>query len=421
MKKAIQAVLSHHWAITEDALDTIASIAERESEYHHNLTALEAKLGRPLGNTMSASVRDGVAIIPVEGPLFAKANLMTEFSGATSYDVLARDFTQAIESEGVRAVMLSISSPGGEVEGASELAQLIRTKANETGKKVYAYIGGTGASAAYWIASAADKIVAADTAIVGSIGVMAGYTVKDPKPGEKSYKFISSQSPYKNASPENDAGASRIQANIDALAQVFIETVARNRNKKGEEAVQWTGQGAVFVASEAMSLGMIDAIGTFESTLETLTMSEIQKMDYKTLTVATLTENRADLVAEITAAAVAGVEKVDVAAVQAQAAADERARIVALEALAMPGTEDLIAKFKGDGTKPEAAAIQILQAAKAGAGKPAAAAAGHLAALKATEDALTPPQAGTGTDTEITDEQAATAALKLARQAGVDA
>ena len=145
-------------------------------------------------------------------------------------------------------------------------------------------------------------------------------------------------------------------------------------------------------------------------------------MDYSKLTVAALTENRADLVAEITAAAVASVEKVDVAAVQAQAAADERARIVALEALAMPGTEELVAKFKADGTKPEAAAIQLLQAARAAAAQPAAtAAAAHLAGLKATETNMQPPQAGTGTDTEITDEQAATAALKLARQAGVDA
>jgi ClpP class serine protease len=417
MKKVIEAVLAANWAIQPEWLETIASIAERESEYHGNLQALEAKLGRPLGNTMTATVRDGVAVIPVEGPLFRRANLMTEFSGASSYEVLARDFAQALADPNIGAVLLSIDSPGGEVNGASEFAAMVR----QAEKPVWAYVGGTVASAAYWIASAADKIITADTAIAGSIGVQAGYTVKDGRPGEKSYRFVSSQSPMKNVSPETDAGAAQIQANVDALAQVFIDTVARNRNTTAETVLESFGQGAVFVASEAMKRGMIDGIGTFESTLQSLS-EELKSMDYSKLTVAALTENRADLVAEITAAAVAGVEKVDVAAVQAQAAADERARIVALEALAMPGTEELVAKFKADGTKPEAAAIQLLQAARAAATKPAAAAgAAQLAALKATEQNIQPPAAGTGQDAEINDEQAASAALKLARQAGVDA
>ena len=419
-KTAIQAVLAHSWAITPEAMETIVTIAERESEYHSDLQALEAKLGRPLGNTMTATVRDGVAIIPVEGSLFRRANLMTEFSGATSYDTLARDFTEALENPTVQDVLLHISSPGGEVEGASELAAMI---ANARGKKkVYAYIGGTGASAAYWIASAADRIVAADTAIVGSIGVMAGYTVKDARPGEKSYRFISSQSPYKNASPDTDAGATRIQANIDALAQVFIETVARNRNKKPEDAVEWSGQGAVFVAAEALKMGLIDGIGTFESTLEAI-KQERNSMDWNKLTAADLRQNRADLVAEIEAGAVAGVPKVDVDAIQAEAAKVERERIAAIEAMEMPGTAELIAKFKADGTKPEVAALEIIKAAKAGAPAAPAATTGaqHLAALKKTEDGLNPPKAGSGEDAEPTLEEAAKAATALARKAGIDA
>jgi hypothetical protein len=259
----------------------------------------------------------------------------------------------------------------------------------------------------------------ADTAIAGSIGVQSGYTVRDPKPGEKSYRFVSSQSPMKNASPETEAGAAQMQATVDALAQVFVETVARNRNTSVESVLQSFGQGAVFVAAEAKKRGMIDSIGTFESTLDAL-KQEINAMDYSQLTVASLTEHRADLVAEITAAAVAGVEKVDAAAVRAEGAKAERDRIAALEALALPGTEELIAKFKAEGTEPAAAAMEILKAAKAGGvAQPGAGA--HLAALKKTEEALQAPAAGTGEDAKPTEEQAASAAIALARKAGIDA
>lgn len=414
MKRAIEAVLAHQWAIMPEMLETIASIAERESEYSGNLQALEAKLGRPLGNTMTATVRDGVAVVPVEGPLFRRANLMTEYSGASSYEVVARDFTQALADPNVTGILLSIDSPGGEVNGSSELASMIAA----SDKPVWAYVGGTVASAAYWIASAADKIITADTAIAGSIGVQAGYTVKDSKAGEKSYRFVSSQSPMKNASPDTDAGARSIQATVDGLAQVFVDTVARNRGITTESVLESFGQGAVFVAAEALQRGMIDGISTFEETLQSM-KQELASMDYSKITVATLTEARADLVAEIQAAAIAGVEQVDVEAVRAEAATAERDRIVQLEALAMPGTEALIAGFKADGTKPEVAAFAILKAAREGAGF--ATGKTHLDGLKTTEAAIDAPKAGSGSDAEPSLDDAAKAATALARKAGIDA
>lgn len=415
MKRALSAVLAHNWAITPEYLEIIASTAERENEYAGNIEALQAKLGRPLGNTMTATVRDGVAILPVEGPLFRRANMMTEYSGATSYDTLARDFAQAEADPMISAHMLVIDSPGGEVNGASEFAAMV----SAAKKPVWAYVGGTGASAAYWIATAADKIVAADTAQLGSIGVQAGYTMRDGRPGEKSYRFVSSQSPMKNASPDTDAGARQIQANVDALAQVFVDAVAKNRNTTAETVLESFGQGAVFVAAEAQERGMIDSIGTFESTLQSLS-EELKSMDYSKLTAAVLAEHRADLVAEIQTAAIAGVEQVDKDAIRAEGAAAERERIAGLEALAMPGTEDLVAKFKADGTQPAQAAIEILKAAKAG-GTAQPGAAAHLQALKTTENALQPPAAGTGEDAKPTNEEAASAAIALARKAGIDA
>lgn len=414
MSKALTAILSSSWAILPDQLSVIASIAEREHEFAGDLKALEARLGRPLGNTMRATVRDGIAIIPVEGPVFRRANLVTEMSGATAFSTLATDFAEALSNPSITGILLQIDSPGGEVNGTSEFAQMVEAAT----KPVWAYVGGLGASAAYWIASAADKIIAADTAQLGSIGVMAGYSIKDAKAGEKSFRFVSSQSPNKNASPDTDAGAQQIQANVDALAQVFIDAVSRNRNTTAENVVNYMGAGAVFVAAEALERGMVDAIGTFEGTLQQ--MKTESHMDFSKLTVASLTEARADLVAEIQASAVAGVEKVDIEAIKAEAATAERDRIVQLEALSMPGTEDLICKFKADGTQPAQAAIEILKAAKAGGAKQPGAAA-HLTGLKQTEDGLNAPKAGSGSDVEPSLEDAAKAATALARKAGIDA
>lgn len=381
--RALEAVLATQWAIMPETLELIASIASREHEYAGNVEALEAKLGRPLGNTMTASVRGGVASIPIEGPLFRRANLMTQFSGATSYEVAARDLTAALEDPSVRAVMLQIDSPGGEVSGTSELAAMIRSAS----KPVWAHISGTGASAAYWLASAADKIIAADTAVIGSIGVQVGYRARDAQPGERSVRFVSTQSPLKNADPETEAGAAGVQAMVDDLAAVFVSAVAAGRNVTVDTVLAQFGRGGVMVAEKAAINGMIDSIGTFEGALSAL-QKELDSMDYSALTVAGLTENRADLVAAIRSEALASVEKVDAEAIRAEGAAAERARIVAIEALAVPGTDALIAGFKADGTEPAAAAMKIVQAVQA---QSKAAGSSALDNIKKAENEMVPP------------------------------
>lgn len=400
IKRAIDAVISTPWAIQHEWLDTICAIAERENEYRGNLEALSVKLGRPLGNTERTTVRDGVAIVPVTGPLFRYANLMTDFSGATSYATLATDFTTALEDASVKSIILSIDSPGGQVNGGSELASLI---ANARGiKPIIAYIGGTGASAAYWIASAADKIVAADTAIIGSIGVESGFSVAAPADGEKKYRFVSSQSPLKNADPATKAGAEEAKRIVDSLASVFIDTVATNRGVSSQKVLDSYGAGAVFVAADALERGMIDSISTLEQTIK-----EVSAMDYSKLTAEALASERPDLVAAIKAT----VQVPDTAAIAQEAAAAERARIIGIEAHAIPGTETLIASLKADpAMTPERAAVQVLQHIKAN-GMPSApsAAAAHLSNLRATENNLTPPAA-------VSDQEAPNAMQNLSAQ-----
>lgn len=439
--RAINAILGESWAMRPESLENMLAIAAREHEFANgDLQALEQRLGRPLMNTERATVRDGVAVIPVTGPLFRYANIMTELSGATSYATLATDLRAAVEDPNVQAIVLNIDSPGGQAKGANEFAKQVR---NVRGvKPIVAYVGGDAASAAYWIASAADEIVADESAVLGSIGAMISLQMGDDKPGQRKYTFVSSQSPLKNADPGTPEGGREIQRLTNELAQVFVETVAGNRGTSAEQVLEKYGQGAVFTGAEALKRGMIDSIGTFESVMARFNTSSrpaaVGGMRAGVATMANQHQAGADTnLPEITAAWVAenhpavaealraeGAASVDTATIIAEAkaagAADERERIAGIEALAMPGTEALIAELKADADMTsDRAAVRILQAVRAGG--LTVNASGHLAGLRSTESNLNPPAAGTGEDQEPSLEEAAKAATALARKAGIDA
>ena len=384
--RALNAVLATQWAITEEYLDIIAAIAEREHEYAGNLQALEAKLGRPLGNTMTASVRDGVAMIPVEGPMFKRANFFQAISGATDYATIARDLTEAIDDPAVNSIILMIDSPGGEVTGVAELAAMIRASA----KPVWAFIEGSGCSAAYWLAAACHQVIASPTAVVGSIGCQIGFSLKEPKAGEKSYRFVSSVSPLKNAHPDTEAGAAGIQAIADDLGTVFVNSMAEYRKVMPATVLEKFGQGGTMVAAKALAAGMIDSVSTYEDALISL-KQETMSMDYSTLTAQALADNRPDLVAEFRAQGVASVEKVDAAAVRAEAVKAERERIVAIEALAVPGAEAIIATAKADGSAPTDVAVKLIQHVQAGGTKDPNKTA--LDNIRGAESGMKPPKA----------------------------
>lgn len=252
------------WAITESALQTILEIAARENE---SPQAVAAKLGRNLQNTYSVMERDGVAIIPVTGPLFRYANLFTAISGASSYELIARDFTTALENPQIKGIILDIDSPGGEVNGVSELSNMVYAARGK--KPLVAYASGDAASGAYWIASAADEIVVSETSALGSIGVVGVYRGKSGKQGED-VEIVSSQSPHKRLDPQTDEGRARLQARIDSMANVFIGAIARNRDVAGEIVQTHYGGGDVMIGSRAVEAGLADRVGSLEQLIQEL-------------------------------------------------------------------------------------------------------------------------------------------------------
>jgi signal peptide peptidase SppA len=273
--RLFDAIIDTPWAITEGALQTILEIVAGEvvdlanvaAWKRTSIEAVEAEMGQPMDDARTITVRDGVATILVQGPIVRYADFFSEMSGATSIDTLARDFRRAVSEASVHAIVLLIDSPGGAVNGTNEFAEMVYA-AREV-KPVVAYVAHLGASAAYWIASACSEVVCDATAALGSIGVVMA--MRDPsKQSARDLEFVSSQSPNKRPNPTTERGRVQIQAMVDATADVFVHTVARNRGVTPETVVTRFGQGGLLVGRQAVDAGLADRLGSYEGVLAEL-------------------------------------------------------------------------------------------------------------------------------------------------------
>ena len=250
----MDAIMADPWMITEDWMQTIISIATRAGKSPEGI-AFKA----PDKVTQhQLQIRGDNGIVNVKGPIFRYANLFTEISGATSVTSVARQFSEALSNPKVKTIILNIDSPGGQANGINELAETIYAARQQ--KKIVAYVGGSGTSAAYWIASAAGKLEVDDTGILGSIGVVLSVRKRD----DSSIEFVSSSSPNKRPDPETDAGKKEIISFLDSMAEVFVDKVARNRDITSAKVLSDFGRGGLVVGAKAVAVGMADSLGSFE-------------------------------------------------------------------------------------------------------------------------------------------------------------
>jgi signal peptide peptidase SppA len=258
---------------------------------------------------------------------------------------------------------LNINSPGGSVDGISELSTKIY---NSRGiKPIYAYVGGEACSAAYWLGSSSDKIIINETGAVGSIGVYAtymDYTKAMDDAGIKEITIVSRLSPNKVPDPSEDKGKAQIQAHIDTYANIFIEAVARNRGVSADDVIANYGQGDIVIGKNAVEKGMVDKIGTFEIAVEALNKI-IEKNNKK--------NSSSSLIFKA-----GGTNKMTIEELKSQSpevfaqvfelgAISERQRIQGLEELEATENSEVLAKIKFDGKTTKAdAALLIFEANK---------------------------------------------------------
>lgn len=239
------------WAITPEALHGIEKAIEvgltaDDYELFHKSEALENF------DSEKPTIVDGKGLLVINGPIVPRANTLTKASGLAAIDQLTRHFKALEVDDSVKEICFLVDSPGGAVTGVSDFAQLIKASSKLTS----AFVVGQAASAAYWIVSATDKVVASDTSLVGNIGVVLTYRTD----GEK--RIVSAQSPDKRPDLDSKEGQAILQRQVNEIADVFIEAVAKNRDVSVETVLDHFGKGASVVAKRALSVGMIDEIST---------------------------------------------------------------------------------------------------------------------------------------------------------------
>ncbi len=205
--------------------------------------------------------KPAIAVVPIYGEIVS--------GGSADPTTLIKLIKKADGDFSTHAIILEINSPGGTVVASKEVAEAVKN----TKKPTVAWIREVGASGAYWIASAADKVVADEASITGSIGVTGSYLqfsglfnrygITYERLVSGAYKDTGS--PYKNLT---EFERSYLQAKINKINEFFIDAVAENRNMD-ESTINALANGQIFLGVEAREAGLVDVLGGKEEAQKT--------------------------------------------------------------------------------------------------------------------------------------------------------
>lgn len=247
------------WAIREEIFITLLNQAKTFIKKMGTPEKAEAgPANRVVALSEDNKLKNGVKVIEVSGVMTRKADpwaAMWGFANAST-DSIRKQFDEAIEDKKVKAIIFNIDSPGGEVNGTPELAEAVYQARLK--KPIVAYVSHQAASAAYWLASACNQVVAFDTAAVGSIGVIFQFWKWET---DEIIDIVSNISPKKTVDVTSDEGRQQVQAHADKLGNIFLDSVARNRGVERSVALSDFGQGDIKIGDDALKAGMVDAIG----------------------------------------------------------------------------------------------------------------------------------------------------------------
>jgi len=225
-----------------------------------------------------------IVVIPLSGTITTAGSLLSP--GSTITPGLVRDYlTRAEKDTAVKAIVLRIESPGGEIAPSQEI--LWEIEEVEEAKPVVVSMGGTAASGGYYISTKADKIVALPTTMTGSIGVISqvmnveglleklGIEVETFKGG----KYKDMYSGFREMTPEEEE---IMQGMIDEYYEQFIDVVAEGRGLSKDE-VRNLATGQIYTGTEAKELGLVDALGGLDTATELameLAGIEVARVEY---------------------------------------------------------------------------------------------------------------------------------------------
>jgi protease-4 len=202
---------------------------------------------------------DKIAVVDLEGVILTPKDVVEQL----------RKFA---DDSSVKAIVIHVNSPGGGAAASEEIYREVLRIRDQKKKRIVASIETVGASGAYYVSSAADKIFADNASIVGSIGVIAEWynyeeLMKWAKLQQitlKAGEFKDTGSPTRPMTPEERA---YMQGLIDNMHVQFIHSVAVGRKMKDDQ-VRALANGKVWTGEEAVPLKLVDQIGDFRAAIE---------------------------------------------------------------------------------------------------------------------------------------------------------
>jgi signal peptide peptidase SppA len=262
-------IAEERWAIRKQNLLAFAmlsqSICEKASENEEYTTA-------DFYNLRPQSMKDGdTGHVWIQGVLVRELPPIYEKLGYVTRYQTAKDEIKSLIDSGVTGLILHINSPGGTVSGCIELAKYV----SEINLPVLAYCEGLACSAAYKIASSANRIVATPSAEIGNIGAILSWAdvTEFWKNMGVEFKALTSEGATLKSTfhlDPNEEQLAFLQESINESGRIFREHVAMNRAWNGVELDEEVYRAGWYSGERALSLGLIDAIGDIETAKQIL-------------------------------------------------------------------------------------------------------------------------------------------------------
>ena len=370
------------WAGTEQAL---ASFISGEKKAENMPVNKEAYSSSDSVDTQDVprlfNLMGNVGVISIAGPLVNNDSWINAYLGRTGYGEIRDALVHAATNPDVGAIVLDINSGGGAVSGVSDTAALIK-KIDKEMKPVHTFSDGMIASAAYWLGSSARSVSLGSVTEAGSIGVITvhqEYSKQLEANGVKATVIKAGEhkgtgNPYE---PLTDKAKAEIQGQIDHMYGLFVQGVADNRGATYQAVDSKMAQGRVFIGSQAVDVGLADAVSTFDAVVSKVQGAIDSKKNSAqyganfskgpAMKVA-LTEQQIALMAEggvlspvAEAVAAVAAEAIENAAAPAAEVVEPKAEAPAAEAApeAKPESPDLVAFLKSSLAEAQASVMDL--------------------------------------------------------------
>ena len=209
-----------------------------------------------------------IAVVPIQGTIVPADAAVAGVQPTSTPEGLADALTQAKDDESVAAIVLEVNSPGGGVTASDMMQQSILDFKGSSGKPVVVSMEDTAASGGYYISTAADRIVASETTLTGSLGVfipLLNFREAAEKYGVtqtyiKSGKYKTMGSSWKELTPKE---REIFQSIVDHYYDEFVEVIVEGRDLP-ESRVREIADGRIYSGEQAKNLGLVDRLGELE-------------------------------------------------------------------------------------------------------------------------------------------------------------